>query len=461
MNTNKELEQIVRTWLEDRAAEPSRSGMDAALDQVAMTPQQRHRWLGRWFGRGTGATRSAGDHGTPSDSDSGRNRLMYSITTVAASVAALALAATLVVPRGDPGAGVVPGAPAGATHVVAADGTGDFSTIGEAVATASDGDTVLVKPGEYVEALVIDKDITIQGDGPREDIVLSFPEGGPTVILDPGSYVVAFPLYLQAESDATVRSLTILAPAQGGAILAGLGAPVLEDLVILIDPEAYLAIALGDVSGLVLRDSSIEGGIVTAPGGSTLTMEGNTFRGGESAFVGEGEVVARDNEFLDGAGLSFSDGMTGNVESNSFSGAQGDTAAAAVSVTDSDVVIRANSFTERPIAIGISAMSSASIEDNELVDNGIGISWSSTQPGTIDSNTIRGGQAGLVLSSGSPVVTGNIVADAAFRGIAMGRTASPSLDGNTVCGSTTNLWVDERAEPEMGDNDICPDAAAE
>lgn len=388
---------------------------------------------------------------------------MFGITGVTAGAAALALIAALVVPRGDPGQPVTPAAGGGATHVVAADGSGDFTTISEAVTAATEGDTVLVRPGEYVEALVIDKDITIAGDGPREDIVLSFPEGGPTVILDPGSYVAAFPLHLQQGSDAIVRSLTILAPAEGGAILADLGAPVLEDLVIRIDAEAHGAIALGDVSGLVLRDSSIEGNIVTAPGGSTLTIEGNSFKGGASAFVGQGEAVVRDNEFLDGAGLSFSDGMTGIVEGNVFMAPEvPDLLATAISIdTDSDMVVRANSISGAQVGISVSAMGSAAIEDNELVDDGIGIGWSSTQPGTIDGNSIRGGQSGLILSAGSPVVTGNTVEDATFRGIAVMRLASPSLGGNTVCDCTTNLWVDEQAEPEMGDNQICPDGSAD
>jgi pectin methylesterase-like acyl-CoA thioesterase len=45
------------------------------------------------------------------------------------------------------------------TIVVAQDGSGTYATITEAVAAANDGDTVLVKPGTYVEAVTIAKDI--------------------------------------------------------------------------------------------------------------------------------------------------------------------------------------------------------------------------------------------------------------------------------------------------------------
>ena len=138
MNTNREIEQIVRTWLDDRAADPPHASLASAMAQVATTPQQRRRWLGRWLDRGRGATRGAGDRGD-TDRHIGRNRTMIGITAVTAGAAALTLAAALVVPRGDSGPPVVPAAGGGATHVVAADGSGDFTTISEAVAAAVRG----------------------------------------------------------------------------------------------------------------------------------------------------------------------------------------------------------------------------------------------------------------------------------------------------------------------------------
>ena len=53
-----------------------------------------------------------------------------------------------------------------ASIIVAADGSGDYITIGEAVAAAADGDKILVRPGTYVESTVVDKDVRISGDGP-------------------------------------------------------------------------------------------------------------------------------------------------------------------------------------------------------------------------------------------------------------------------------------------------------
>ena len=46
--------------------------------------------------------------------------------------------------------------------VVAQDGSGSHQTIAEAVAAATDGDTIRVRPGTYPEAVVVDKDIAIR-----------------------------------------------------------------------------------------------------------------------------------------------------------------------------------------------------------------------------------------------------------------------------------------------------------
>jgi parallel beta-helix repeat protein len=56
------------------------------------------------------------------------------------------------------------------THVVDAYQRGDFATITAAIKTAKPGDRILVRPGLYQEALVIDKPLEILGDGPVADI---------------------------------------------------------------------------------------------------------------------------------------------------------------------------------------------------------------------------------------------------------------------------------------------------
>jgi len=51
--------------------------------------------------------------------------------------------------------------------VVTQDGSGTYRTITDAVAVAQDGETVLVRPGTYLESIAITEDITLRGDGGR------------------------------------------------------------------------------------------------------------------------------------------------------------------------------------------------------------------------------------------------------------------------------------------------------
>ena len=488
MNTNKELDQIVSTWLDDRVVDPPHASLASAMAKVATTPQQRRRWLGRWFGRDADATRSTGVGGDTKDTDTGRTRLMFGITGVTAGAATLALIAALVVPRGDPGQPVVPAAGGGATHVVAADGSGDFTTIGEAVAAAAEGDTVLVKPGQYAEALVIDKGITIQGDGPREEVIVSFPTGMGTNEEDPDGSPFYRTLKV-VDADATISGLTVAgAVPESGEFAVNIlvvgGAPLLEDLDILnsTNIDAALPIIFAAHSTPVIRGSAWSGYLYTDES-SGPTIEANTISGVNAIIWlnGPAEVVVRGNTFQDGASISASGGVTGVIEGNDFtegfigidtgsdmlveantmtglSGSLG----AAIYVRDSGskAHVVKNEVTDAATAISVIGGAEAIVEDNELVDDAIGIAWSSTAPGTIEGNAISGGVTGIVIGGGSPSVVGNSVEGASQRGVAIGSTASPSLSGNTVCGSATNVWLADNADPLVGENDICPDEPA-
>jgi hypothetical protein len=56
--------------------------------------------------------------------------------------------------------------------IVSANGSGDFSTIREALRNAATGARVFIRPGLYNESIVIDKHIEITGDGSIEDIIV-------------------------------------------------------------------------------------------------------------------------------------------------------------------------------------------------------------------------------------------------------------------------------------------------
>ena len=85
---------------------------------------------------------------------------MYSAAAIVAAVAVLAIGVNVATPEKGP-------FDAGADPPLRVGGGGDFATIGEAVAAARDGDTILVAPGTYDESVTVTKDITIRGDGDR------------------------------------------------------------------------------------------------------------------------------------------------------------------------------------------------------------------------------------------------------------------------------------------------------
>ena len=119
--------------------------------------------------------------------------------------------------------------------VVDQSGGGTTTTITEAVAMAEDGDTVLVRPGTYVEAVIIEKDISLIGDGPREEIIVEAPEDGPTAPTGDllGSRPDASYALLLQDVDATVSGLTFRG--EHSRLNARGGSPVLERLVLDVD----------------------------------------------------------------------------------------------------------------------------------------------------------------------------------------------------------------------------------
>jgi F-box protein 11 len=57
--------------------------------------------------------------------------------------------------------------------VVDGSGGGDFTTVSAAVKAAGPGDTIMVRPGFYADALYLDQPLQVVGDGDREDIVIT------------------------------------------------------------------------------------------------------------------------------------------------------------------------------------------------------------------------------------------------------------------------------------------------
>lgn len=68
------------------------------------------------------------------------------------------------------GAGRVPAKTDPSTHVVDAYQRGNFATVSAAIKAAKPGDRILVRPGLYEDAMVVEKPLEILGDGPVSEI---------------------------------------------------------------------------------------------------------------------------------------------------------------------------------------------------------------------------------------------------------------------------------------------------
>jgi len=461
MNTNTEVDRIVQDWLEDRVVEPRLDVLRDVISQVPTTPQTRARLLGRWFDRGRGARRGTDAHDHPPDTHR-RNRLMYSATGLVAAFAVLALSVSVV--NTDP---APPNAGAGTTYTVDAAGSGDFDTIAEAVAAASDGDTVLVQPGTYTEAIVIDKDITLAGDGPVEEIVIHAPEDGPSTNAGRTSNHEQEQTYavLLQDSEATLSSLTFRGP--DTSIIARGGAPALTGLLFVEAGRPYTGgnsqssdsmspIVISAGSAATVRDNRlIDSGGITVSDHSEPLIEGNSLSAEIYGAFGDGTII-RGNTFTDLAvnAIVFSDPSSPLIEGNTIDGAGGSGITSLLSSPKLAPIIRDNTIRGTRTAILMSGGSAATITGNEVTGALIAISLSDAN-GVIEGNTIRDVSSGISIhGSGAPTITGNTV-DALVTGIDVGAGTSPAVDGNTVCGGTSSIKVHASATPMMGENTTC------
>jgi nitrous oxidase accessory protein NosD len=407
---------------------------------------------------------------------------MLSATGLVTALAVLAIGVSAVT-QGGPS---TPAADGGATHTVAVDGSGDFTTISEAVAAASVGDTVLVSPGTYRESVVIDKDITLTGEGSPEDVVLRFASYGPTrtYALDMEGetfdWTTTFGLELSAASP-VVSNLTVSSPWDGTAVVVTAGSPTIEDVrIVRSEPrkvnESYVALLFLGGSSPTVRASAWDG-YTAVRNGSSATIEDSTITGETVSIDGPGESNVRHSTFVGGS-ISASAGATGTIEDNDFSGGgigvdtgssmivRGNTIrdarGPAVEVRDegTSATVEDNTIMGSMTAVAVRRGSAATVNGNTLTENGLGVSLESGDA-TASDNTIGSGNAGIWVSSGAPALAGNSVRDMKGHGIAIMAAASPVLSGNTSCDNGTNLWVSEGAAPVIDDtNEICEDAPA-
>ena len=452
MNDRIDFERLVN---ERFAREHHVRPPDGAVDEI-LTQAGRARPLPRWLAlikepsMRYSSTLGVGSPTVRVLAILGATLLLIALVTVAGAGAARLLAAD-------------------GAFVVDADGDGTHMTITDALTEADDGDTIHVRPGTYVEAIIIDKDITLAGDGPREDIVIRPPEDGPTTYYDAVGIYQFDPAYvlLVDDSQAEVRGLTF-AGAQAGVVVEA-GSPTLTDLVF---EENEWGVLMHSGSTAKLTDSLLTvGGIEFAA--SEPIIEGNDLRDGAGIMgvfsTGDGTVI-RDNVLTDGR---IEVGGSPLIEGNTVSGA------VSVGIVSMNVegpagapVIRNNTIrgSRSGIQVGsggldggvaagspdaAAAVPVVSGNDVSAELNAISVNHADA---TISKNSIHDSWNGIVLfGSGSAEIVGNEI-DVEWFGIDIGKDTSPSVDGNSICGGSASISVHDTATPSIGENTTCDPA---
>lgn len=450
-----EMDDRVGAWLvgTDLTVDEAGAGLDRVLHEFPVTPQSRPGLLDRWLDRGEGAGRGV----EPLDRRSGPGRgstLLLSATTITAAVALMVIVVDLIdTDQARPDTRAL-------DLVVAADGTGDYDTITSAVAAARDGDIVWVQPGRYTEAIVIDKDITLAGRGPRDEVVITAPEGGPIRGFD-GGPTEPFAIAL-LQSDAEVTGLTLTG--ERSAVLIDGGEPTLRDLRIVAVTEPFEGAANTDQNSVViaggsratLSDSLFEGSGPLGVYASDPRIIGNTFLGGSHIWGRFGDAAVIADNVIDGAldmAVWILESGPMLIEGNVINA--GDATGIDVGTKgDSAARIRNNRIVDAATGISVRVGEGAEISGNELIDNSIGVQVARFN-GHIAENEISGGQAGIVVvSGGAPRIADNVI-DVAGRGIVAGAMTSPLISGNEVCGGETGIHVADGATPQLAENQVC------
>lgn len=270
------------------------------------------------------------------------------------------------------------------TLVVGPDG---YATISAAVDAARDGDTILVRPGRYMESVVIEgKTITVQGDGEREAIMVGWDQG---------------PAFTLVGTRSTLARLTIVGGSprpksnprpEAASLWVKGGAPQLDELEV------------------------TRGGGIWYDSGATGTIEHSQIRDTNG-------------------GIYVCEGASPSIEANDISAQS--LAAIVVRGAATDPLIRANRVHDGQSA-GFFVIEGASprIELNEIwacVGAGMLISGAHVAP-MVTGNTVRDvrGDGIVVVDGASPTIAGNTITGNSGASIRVYEDANPMIGSNVT-----------------------------
>lgn len=360
------------------------------------------------------------------------------------------------------------------------EGGADARTIGEAVALADAGDTILVMPGTYRESVHVTEAITIRGDGDQATVVIEVPADGAEVPGAEGTDIDAFyGLFVEA-TDARIENLTVLGLKFGIAVVLRGGAPVLDAVTVrlqgdfsggtprkghaglLVDGDSQARLTGVNIVGWVdlagaptITDSDFpDTCIAIAPSASRPVIATSTLASCPWSFAIEVGNTLHSPVLVKPSG----DGAPMAVIRNNDISATDD--AVLVSSAGSMVTVTGNVIEGALSLVRFSGGTGGLVEDNQLRDGGTGVNAGGAVADlTIRGNTMSGLRSGITLTRSGAEVIGNTIRDNG-AGLTLMGVVTATFSGNTICGNDQNVVVAPNATvPDLSGNEICPDAS--
>jgi parallel beta-helix repeat protein len=298
-------------------------------------------------------------------------------------------------------------------------GPGGYATIGEAVAVAQDGDTVLVRPGTYPESVTITRAVRLVGEGDREAIIIES-EAAPSLVLEASAARV---------SNLTVRGGALYGEDVGVAARIIGGSPDLDGLVvdclIVVGASASPTIHGCRSCGISFRD------------GATGTASDNEIKAGLHV-EGEGTApLIRANRISDDplflGSILIAGGATGTIEDN-----------------DIDII---DEESGQALGAGIVVEGEGTaplIRANRIHDSR---SHGPTRDGRVDVLHIRDGATGTIEGNDISAISGGLVLGALI--LVEGRGTAPLIRGNRVhAGRSDGIVIRDGATSTIDDNEV-------
>jgi len=298
-------------------------------------------------------------------------------------------------------------APSDRALVVAADGSGTYATLAEALAKATDGATIRVRPGRHhlPEGVRIDRAVTLVGDG--TDVT--------EITADQGDYVLKY---------------------------EGAGRFALRDLTVRwIGTEAADAVVV--TSGEVLIENCRFGGMT---GDDSLTRMGVVFRGNARGLMRGCE--ASGNQYGICIGAQAQPELVGNTCShNKIIGI--------AYFGNSSGTASNNTCDDNKNGIHVGNQAQPELEGNTCSGNTLsGIAYFESAGGTARDNTCEGNdQVGILVGNqAQPELGGNTCSGNKRTGIAyFGSTGGTARD-NTLEGNYIGIYIGDQAKPIVESN---------